>query len=329
MSHFRTIVSPVASPNKMDISDKILTIGSCFAHTIGQKLTANKLAVLSNPLGILYNPHSIHKAIRYAAFNEIPPPHTFLSQQDVFLNYDFHSAVSALQRDELQAQLKEIIGRSHYFLRTAQWLVITYGTAWVYTRNDTGEIVANCHKVPQTLFSKALLSQKKIIESFATLYQDLKAVNPALKIVLTVSPVRHTKDTLELNSVSKSILRAACYTLAEEYSGVEYFPAYEIMMDDLRDYRFYKRDMIHPTAVAEDYIWEKYADGYFSTALKDFVNQWKDIQRAMAHRPFHPTSNAHLSFLKEILRKLEDLKVFVDVDQEIASVKAQLSGRKP
>ncbi len=136
--------------------------------------------------------------------------------------------------------------------------------------------------------------------------------------------MRHVRDTLELNSVSKSVLRAACHTLVMENKNVAYFPAYEIMMDDLRDYRFYKSDMIHPSAVAEDYIWEKFADQNFSAHLKKFVLQWNDIARAMAHRPFHPNSSAHKSFLIELIGKLENLKTVVNVDQEIATVKEQL-----
>jgi len=324
MTHFRTIVSPGTSPHKMGISDKILTIGSCFADVIGTRLISNKLTVLSNPFGVLYNPHSIHKAIRYSIFNESPPVHTFLQHQDVFLNYDFHSEISSLHQDSLQFQLKEIIGASHYFLSTAQWLIITFGTAWVYERIDTGEIVANCHKEPMNLFSKSLLTQKKIIESFDKFYKELTEFNSAIKLILTVSPVRHVKDTLPLNSVSKAILRTACYTLAEEYAGVEYFPAYEIMIDDLRDYRFYKPDMIHPTEVAEEYIWEKFSDRYFTPALKNFEQQWNEIQNALAHKPFYASTAAHQSFLKETLRKLEDLKMIVNVDQEIERVKSQI-----
>lgn len=312
------------SPYKMGISDKILTIGSCFADAIGMRLISNKLTVLSNPFGVLYNPYSIHKAIRYSIFNETPPSHTFLQRNDVFLNYDFHSEISSLHQEQLLSQLKEIIGGSHYFLSHAQWLIITFGTAWVYERNDTGEIVANCHKVSNNLFSKSLLTQKKIIESFEKFYKELMEINSALNIILTVSPVRHVKDTLELNSVSKAILRTACYTLAEEYAGIEYFPAYEIMMDDLRDYRFYKADMIHPTEVAEEYIWEKFSDRYFTPTLKNFMQQWKDIRNALAHKPFQPSSIAHQSFLRETLKKLEDLKMVVNVDKEIAVVKSQL-----
>lgn len=324
MNHFRTVVSPGSSSAKMGLSDKILTIGSCFADVIGSRLHLNKLDVTANPFGVLYNPHSIFKAVRYAIFNESPAPHTFLQQQDVCLNYDFHSEVSSLEPRKLHVQLQEIIGASHYFLSQAQWLIITFGSAWTYERNDTGEIVANCHKMPVQLFSKSLLREPDVIASFDSMYADLLKINPQIRIILTVSPVRHIKETLELNSVSKSILRTACHTLTEKYSVVEYFPAYEIMMDDLRDYRFYKEDMIHPTEMAEDYIWQKFAARHFTPELDEFIQQWTKIRQALDHRPFHPASTSHQSFLKETLKKLEDLQRFINVDQEIATLKSQI-----
>jgi len=324
MSPFRTIVNMADSPNKMGISDKIMTIGSCFADTIGQKLVSIKTDVSANPFGILYGPHAIHTAIRYAIFNENPPLHTYLEHQGVVMNYDFHSAMSSLSLENLQQQLVKVIGTSHNFVNRAQWLIITYGTAWVYTRRDNGETVANCHKIPQSQFSKSLWSQEKIVDSFNSLYAELTKVNPGIRIILTVSPVRHVRDTLELNSVSKAVLRTACHAIVETHHNIAYFPAYEIMMDDLRDYRFYKSDMIHPSEVAEDYIWEKFQGQYFTRGLKDFAHRWEDIRRAMAHKPFHPDSKAHELFLQDLITKLENMKGEVNVDHEIAMVRKQL-----
>lgn len=279
---------------------------------------------MANPFGNLYNPYSIFKAIRYAIANELPTPNTFLQHQDVSLNFDFHSEVSSLQQDKLLTQLKEIIGTSHEFLNNAQWLILTFGTSWVYSRNDTGDIVANCHKQPKALFTKSLMTQRQIMNSFDSFYKELRQVNSGIRIILTVSPVRHINDTLELNSVSKSILRASCHTIVEEYPDVEYFPAYEIMLDDLRDYRFYKPDMIHPTTVAEDYIWEKFTDAYFATSLKEFMKSWQHIQNGLHHKPFHPTSEAHQAFLREMIAKLEAFRGVVNVEEEIAQVRNQI-----
>ncbi len=211
-------------------------------------------------------------------------------------------------------RLQTRIVQTHDFLRHASVLMITYGTAWVYHLNASGHIVANCHKQNASLFNKSLLSQKHILESFDHTYNELKTLNPGIKIILTVSPVRHIKDTLELNSVSKSILRLSCHTIAEQYADVEYFPAFEMMIDDLRDYRFYKSDMIHPSTEAEDYIWENFLSRYADPSLKNFMVKWRVIQSALSHRPFHPQSTGHQHFVSETLKKLDELSSLVDVN---------------
>jgi hypothetical protein len=323
MNPFRTVLNAGVSTHTISLSDKILTLGSCFADAIGSRLVRSKVQTLANPFGVLYNPHSIHRLLQYTVFNEPVPEHTFLKHHDIYLNYDFHSEVSALQKEALRHNLGNMIGSAHHFLKDAQWVLITYGTAWVYERTDTGEVVANCHKQSASQFQKVLLTQKKIIQSFDNIYQALKAFNPGVRIILTVSPVRHIKDTLELNSVSKSILRVACHSLQEAYADVEYYPAYEMQLDDLRDYRFYKADMIHPTEQAEDYIWEQFTARYFDGQLKSFIEKWKNIQQALAHKAFHPASVAHQKFLNDTLKKLEELKSLVNVDEEIAFIKSQ------
>jgi hypothetical protein len=324
MDPFRTTLNASVSKHTFTLSDRILTVGSCFSDAIGQRLAESKIKTMVNPFGTTYNPHSIHKLIRYATFNEAVAGNTDLIQGDIYVNYDFHSQLSALSADELRRQLTDAIGSTHHFIKDSQWLMITYGTAWVYERNDTKEIVANCHKQPASFFSKYLLTQKKILESFATMYNDLKKLNPAIRIILTVSPVRHLKDTLELNSVSKSVLRIACHTLQETYNDVSYFPAYEILLDDLRDYRFYKGDMIHPTTEAENYIWEKFVDGYFSADLRQFMETWRSLSLALKHKPFHPTSQAHQKFLRDTLKRLEALQSQIDVSHEIEKLKESL-----
>lgn len=326
MKTFRTTIIQNRAEHLISLQTSVLTMGSCFADTMGSRLIQYKTPTIANPFGVLYNPHAIHKALQYALFNEPVPHHTYLQHQGVHLNYDFHSEFSALHKEDLEKKIIETTGSIHYALKHAAWLFITYGTAWVYERNDTGEVVANCHKQPGTSFQKILLTQKKILESFEAFYKALKVYNPSIRIILTVSPVRHTKDTLELNSVSKSVLRVASHTLQENFKDVEYFPAYELMMDDLRDYRFYKEDMIHPTVEAEEYIWEQFISRYGADTFQKFINQWKPIQAALAHKPFHPQSSAHQQFLKETLRKLEELNTTVDVTEEIALVRQQING---
>ena len=250
--------------------------------------------------------------------------HTYLKNQELEANYDFHSCFSTLKRSDTEKTIKEVIGTSHYFLKDASWIFITYGSAWVYERNDTGEIISNCHKMPASGFKKSLLSQKKVLESFDEFYRDLKAFNPGCKLILTVSPVRHSKDTLPLNSVSKSVLRLACQTITETYADTYYFPSYEIMLDDLRDYRFYKADMIHPSGEAEEYIWNKFSDSYFDNSTKEFIKQWKPIYTALHHKAFHAGTSAHQGFLNKTLAQLEELRKTVNVDKEITSLKSQI-----
>jgi hypothetical protein len=324
MNTFRTQLNAGVSKHTLSLDHHILTLGSCFADSIGTRLTNYKIQTLPNPFGIVYNPEAIHKTIRYAVFNESAPEHTYLQQNDIHLNYDFHSGLSAMNRKDLEQKLNNITGTVHHFLKNANYLLITYGTSWAYERSDTGEVVANCHKQPSSFFRKSLLTQKKILESFESAYKVLKTFNPAIRIILTVSPVRHIKDTLELNSVSKSILRVACHSIQEQYTDVEYFPAYEILLDDLRDYRFYKSDMIHPSEEAEEYIWEQFTSRYFSMDLKNFASTWKSIRQAITHKPFHAESSAHQYFLRETLKRLEELQDMVDVKSEIQKVKESL-----
>jgi len=321
---FRTEIKPEPSSVKINLKDKILTAGSCFSDAIGKQLTETKFGTLANPFGVSYNPHSIHKVLRYALHNQVVPDHTYLSNQELAANYDFHSSFSAMKKSEVEKKIKETTGASHYFLKDASWVFITYGSAWVYERKDTGEIVSNCHKMPSSGFTKSLMSQKKVLESFDEFYRDLKAFNPKCKLILTVSPVRHLKDTLPLNSVSKSVLRLACQTISETYADAFYFPSYEIMLDDLRDYRFYKPDMIHPSEEAEEYIWTKFSDCFFDNNTKGFIKQWRPIRIALQHKAFHLNSSTHQNFLKKTLGQLEELSKTVNVDKEIVSVKSQI-----
>lgn len=324
MEPFRTVLNAGISTHKVSLKDAVITAGSCFSDAMGARLQEYKIRSLVNPFGNIYNPHSIHKSLQYAALNLLPDEQTYLENQGIHLNYNFHSSFSARDSHALAAKLTEAIRTAHTFLKDANWLIITYGTAWVYEHLKSGQIVANCHKMPSGNFKKSLLTQKKIIESFTELYDVVKKINPALRIIVTVSPVRHIKDTLELNSVSKSVLRLSCHTLTEIYNDVEYFPSYEIMMDDLRDYRFYKADMLHPTVEAENYIWKIFTEKYCDQQAKTFIEKWKNFLPALTHRPFQPSSPAHQRFLKQTLTKLEELKTYVNVDKELDLIKQQI-----
>ncbi|HEU5145184.1 MAG TPA: GSCFA domain-containing protein [Chryseosolibacter sp.] len=328
MMKFRTELKVEPAIAQMRLKNGILTQGSCFSDAIGERLATHRLKALVNPFGVIYNPESIHKALLYSIYNEAVPPQTFLKRGELHFSFDFHSEFSAMTEHELSTRLNNAVGATHYFIKEADWLLITYGTAWVYERHDTGEIVANCHKLPAAHFSKSLMNTQMIVSSFARFYQALRQLNSRIRMIITVSPVRHLKDTLEHNSVSKSVLRVACHEIAAQFTDVEYFPAFEMMIDDLRDYRFYKSDMLHPTEQAEDYIWEKFMERYFSPELKEFVKQWGAVLSAVRHKPFHPGTAAHQQFLRETLNKLEALSEHVDVRDEIAYVKANMKTKE-
>jgi len=321
---FRTEIICDPSPEKIGLESPVITVGSCFADVMGQRLAANKFNVLANPFGNIYNPISIHALLLMAIKQSVPSEQSFIQRSAIWYNDHFHSAYSASTKGDLQTQLTSIIEQAHNQLTLAKWLIITYGTSWVYERTDRKEIVANCHKLPASYFRKTLLEEGQIISSFSHLYAYLTKLNPSIRIILTVSPVRHIKDTLALNNVSKSLLRIACHKIVQQYSDVAYFPSYELMLDDLRDYRFYKSDMIHPTVDAEDYIWEKFSHTYFDSSTKHFLSNWKEIQAALRHKPFHPHAEEHQRFIKTTIRKLEQLRAKVDVSNEIALLQRQL-----
>jgi len=323
MAEFRTTFTIPVVQNKISIDSQLITLGSCFADVVGNQLKNNKIKIEVNPLGTLFNPLSIFKILSpdYQFVDE----RLFVEHQKTWFHYDFHSQFFAESKDVLRDSINEQLkGISNQLLHT-DFLIITFGTAFIYKLLEYPAYVANCHKMPSKYFEKDLLSVKDICKSFAILYKQLKETNPNLRIILTVSPVRHTKDGIPENQVSKSILRAACHYLTTDYSDVEYFPSYEIMMDDLRDYRFYKADLIHPNEVAEQYIFEKFADTYFDDKLKLFVAEWTQIKKRLAHRPFNEQSDAHQKFLSNLLSDLTRISSTVDVSDEIELIKERIA----
>ena len=327
--NFRTELLLPTSDLKMGRSSRVLTLGSCFADVLGQQLKNNKLTVLSNPFGTIFNPLSIFKLLRQSLENQTPDANLFVQNQDVWRHYDFHSSLWSNDRNSPMWQIA--LQNTGDFFKKANYLILTFGTAYGYfLKQEDPQLVANCHKTPATQFTKALLSVSRIMDDFEATYNLLKAQNPNLQVIVTVSPVRHTRDTLPLNRVSKSVLRLASHYLQEHFADVSYFPSYELLLDDLRDYRFYKPDLIHPNEVAETYIFEKFAESHFSDDLKNFVAEWAKIRQALAHRPQQAGTANHRLFLENLLQKLEKISTSEDaraigVMTEIEQVKAELA----
>ena len=323
---FRTEIHVEPAEEKITLSTPLLSIGSCFSDCIGKRFADFKFDILANPYGTVYNPTSIGKLLKYAITSSTPAQSTFVETQGLHANYDFHSSFSQPDCSSLTSRILESIETTRQHLMKTKWLIITLGTAFVYKHKESNEIVANCHKVPSDRFIKSLLSVDEVLSAFRDLLPILSKVNDQIKIILTVSPVRHIKDTLEQNSVSKSILRLAADHLVKAYDQVQYFPSYEIMMDDLRDYRFYKSDMLHPTEDAENYIWEKFGDRYFDDATRSFLQEWTKIRRAINHKPFNVASEGHQSFVKKTLDKLRQFEHIIDISDEQRRLTIQLNG---
>jgi lysophospholipase L1-like esterase len=321
---FRTELQIPESAHKISLQTPVLTIGSCFAEVIGQRMVNAKIPAFVNPFGTVFNPLSITKLLCQALLHQLPDDNLYLENQGIWFHYDFHSSYGAINKEELRAQLTHQLQRVSEWLLNTRWVIVTLGTAYVYRQLSDECLVANCHKMPNKQFRKELLAINDIVEDFRETHSLLQAINPSINIILTVSPVRHTRDTLPLNAVSKSILRVACHELSESLEKVSYFPAYELLMDDLRDYRFYKPDLIHPNEMAEKYIFQKFSEMYFDDSLKQFVREWQKIQQEINHRPQQPNTPAHGLFLENLLKKLQKMSALVNVDAEIEATHQQL-----
>tara|TARA_R110000796_G_scaffold77584_2_gene173163 strand:- start:24916 stop:25896 length:981 start_codon:yes stop_codon:yes gene_type:complete len=321
---FRTELNPKTSSHKIQLSNPLISIGSCFADNIGKKLSQHKFKVEKNPFGVIFNPLSIFELIETAFNEERLSEDSYLVRDGIHFNYKVHSELHGKSQEQLELQINHKRNLLSKALRKSTTIIITLGTAWVYEEKKTQMLVANCHKMPSKQFNKKLLSSEEISSAFMLLKEQLHAENPDLKFILTVSPIRHVKDTLELNMVSKSILRLACHQISTYADDVDYFPAYELLMDDLRDYRFYEKDMLHPNQLAQEYIWGKFMDVYFDKETKAFIKSWGEIRSAMKHKAFHPESDAHQKFLQKTIEKLEQLKGMVKVDKELEKLRSQL-----
>lgn len=304
---------------KISLHDSIYLIGSCFSQSLATKMTQAKMKCIANPFGTLYNPHSIFKVLS----GKINHDSTVVCE-DVHYHWDAHGEISALNLKDLNELTKQKMQESSEFIQKTQWLFVTLGTAWVYRHKKTGEVVANCHKVNEDQFYKEILSIEEIADSFRRFKKDLANTNPYINLVVTVSPVRHIKEGIIENNRSKARLLEAVHDMVDRFENVIYFPAYEIVIDELRDYRFYKSDLVHPNDQALDYVWEKFTEAYFDDEALAFLKKWKKINASISHQPFQPKSKAHQKFLKATLLELEEMNKKMDFTKEINLLRSQL-----
>ena len=312
-----------ASPFFISYTSKVVSLGSCFAQTIGSKMQAAKFEVLVNPFGTLFHPLNLADLLSQALVQAQLDQLGVVEREGVFVHYASHSDVKGDTRTELEASYNQQILRLHHSLKEATHLVLTLGTAWIYTHREYRR-VANCHKQPAALFEKKLSSLEDLEKGLRSVLRLLTHVHPNLKIILTLSPVRHAKEGISENQLSKSLLRVLCAQLEQHMEAVTYFPAYEIMVDELRDYRFYKSDLVHPSEEAENYIWEKWQQAMFAQATRQKVTEIQKIQLDLTHRAFNPDSESHRKFLQNLLGKLERLQGEFDFSEEIQAVKSRL-----
>ena len=301
---------PVQKSNfPIDYDSKVMLLGSCFAENMGKKFDYFKFQASTNPFGIIFNPVSLKKIIERSIQKN------YFTENDIFFHnelwhcFEVHSELSNPDKDAFLESLNDLINSTNKLLNESTHIIITLGTSWVYRNIETNEIVANCHKVPQKQFTKELLSINQTEESLQNIVGLIHSVNPNCNFVFTVSPVRHIKDGFTENTLSKAHLIAAIHkTITHHPSPITYFPAFEIMMDELRDYRFYAEDMLHPNQTAIDYIWMQFFENYISESVFGLMNEIGSIQKGLQHRPFNPNTESHQKFLNNLKIKMTTLE---------------------
>ena len=307
--NFTTKIPIAKSNSPIDYSSKIVSIGSCFAENMGEKLDFYKLQNTTNPFGIIFNPISIEKIIdRAIKLNYFTAEDLFFNN-DLWHSFEVHSDLSTDNKEEFLSQLNQILVKMNQQLITATHIIITYGTSWVYKLKSSESVVANCHKVSQNQFDKEIISVENIEKSIQNSIEFIQKANPKCNFIFTISPVRHLKDGFVENQLSKAHLITAVQKIIKyPLSNIHYFPSYEIMMDELRDYRFYAQDMLHPNSIAIDYIWERFCESTIADQANSILLEVESIQKGMAHRPFHPQSISHIKFLQNLSEKAALLK---------------------
>lgn len=305
MNSFKLSFEIPESIAKIAHGQQILFLGSCFSDEISNKAKYAGLNVASNPFGTVFHPLALSRFLKETCAIE-SVPERIIQRSDLFFSWDANSSIYGTSETALLDQLKSIRQDWSQKLKKADFIFITFGTAWVYFLNETNELVANCHKFPSTNFFKKISEQGILLKEWKETIEMLKEINPSLKIIFTVSPVRHIKDGLVENNRSKGILLDLVRRLEEE-CGSFYFPSYEIVIDELRDYRFFKMDRVHPNEEAIKYVWDRFADVYFSNQTKELNREVVKLRLAESHRSLFPESEENKQHLLQTKEKRTQL----------------------
>ncbi len=295
---FRTEVEIPQSEAKINIEDQIFSIGSCFATEISDLLKSGQIQTLNNPFGTVFNPFSINRAVKKLHDSTFYAEDELVFYNDEFISLDHHSKFTSRFSHQTLEKINTNLEFGNQFLQNTNWVIITYGTSFIYEFLPKKKLVANCHKIPAKYFEKRLLTNLEITDSIYETVVNLKDIcKENVQILFTVSPVRHTKDGMIENNLSKSKLISAIHEILSQFENCYYLPVYELLMDDLRDYRFYKEDLIHPNKQAIQYIWEKFGKAYFSEETMDFITENFKIAKALEHRPEDDKNPKYQEFL--------------------------------
>ncbi len=315
--HLNLQVEP--TQQKISHHQQVLMMGSCFTEHIGHTLQALKFNIHVNPFGIVFNPESMAQALHRILSHTSFTADDLLFHDGAWHGMEAHGQFSSADQQAVLRVLNHHLDTWHAAIQAAHWLVLTPGTAYAYTHKATGRVVANCHKIPQQAFSKALLTHEQVVKSLSSALLRLWEINPGCQVITTVSPVKHLRDGVVENSLSKAVLIQGMHAL-EQY-GCTYFPAYELVTDDLRDYRFYEKDMAHPNRQAIEYVWQKFSGAYFDADTVALNKHLSELSVAMTHRPHHPGHEAFRVFKQSQALKCKALQQefpFLDLDREYA-----------
>ena len=302
---FRTEVHIQESEVKIDIEDKIFSIGSCFASEMADLFRQGQLQTANNPFGTIFNPYSISNSIKRLHDSELYVEEELISFDEEYISLDHHSSFDTRFIHQTLKKINDEITIGNHFLQDTNWVIITYGSSFIYNFQPKNKLVANCHKIPQKFFDKKILTNLEIADSIFNTILNLKDIcKDNVQILFSVSPVRHTKDGMVENQLSKSRLINAIHEVIGTMSDCHYLPIYEIMVDDLRDYRFYKEDMIHPNSQAVNYIFEKFGDSYFSEETKTFIKENFKINKALQHRSTDEKDPKYIEFREKLNQRI-------------------------
>ena len=304
---FRTELNIEKYPNQIDYNTKIYGLGSCFVDNIKAKLDYYQFQNRLNPFGTIFNPVSIKNIFQHIVHQQLFTEKDLFFHQSFWKSFELHSKFNQADQEVLIKTVNNEIQTSFQYLQQSQCLFITLGTAWIYRHKKSGVIVSNCHKIPQSEFDKQLLSPTEIIDSLKDLIQLAKKINPNINILMSISPIRHLKDGFIENQRSKAHLLTAVHQVIDKHQVI-YFPSYEIMLDDLRDYRFYKNDFLHPNDLAVDYIWEKFQSSLITPQAYVMMQQIDKIRKALQHKSFQSKSRAEQKRLHKLQNDIKNLK---------------------